>query len=49
MTSWLFTCLQNSGKNGVGSVPTGNIYEQYTLGTFDGMYPLYNCWSIVYY
>ena len=37
-----FTCLQDSGKNSARSVPTGNIYEQYTLGTFDGMYPLYN-------
>ena len=37
-----FTHLQVSGKNGVRSVPTGNIYGQYTLGTFDGIYPLYN-------
>ena len=38
----IFICLQDSGKNGVGLVPTGNIYGQYTLGTFDGIYPLYN-------
>ena len=37
-----FTHLQVNGKNSVGSVPTGNIYGQYTLGTFDGIYPLYN-------
>ena len=38
----IYTCLQDSGKNSARPVPTGNIYGQYTLGTFDGIYPLYN-------